>query len=135
MLLYTPPHHVNALAFAPDGRTLFTGDDRGVVRAWDRLADKASYVAKAVLGKRWTVIRGLKVSPDGRWLVIGSDRTPEYPGCGLHVGQVGPLPGPSGEDGLARRGVGGELQAPLFVAPGWSMQTLTGLYHSKDWRR
>jgi WD40 repeat protein len=61
---------VNALAFAPDGRTLFSGGSDRVVRVWDvdRMAERASFTWP--VGNRVTT---LAVSPDGLRAAAGGD--------------------------------------------------------------
>jgi RNA polymerase sigma factor (sigma-70 family) len=51
-------------AFAPDGKTLFTGEWQGPVRAWDVSTGQE----RPAIDKEARVTRSLVVSPDGRWL-------------------------------------------------------------------
>ncbi|MEV5573384.1 serine/threonine-protein kinase [Spirillospora sp. NPDC052269] len=63
---------VRALAFHPDGRTLVSGGNEGIVRIWDYPAGRTT--ATIVVGGG--VIHGLAFTPDGHRLVVGStDRT------------------------------------------------------------
>ena len=61
---------VSCIAFAPDGRTLFTGGGDNAVRVWDidRMSERASYTWP--IGNRVTA---LAVSPDGLRAAAGGD--------------------------------------------------------------
>ncbi|MDP7274605.1 MAG: WD40 repeat domain-containing protein [Planctomycetaceae bacterium] len=65
----------------PNGKTLFSGDQGGQIREWDIATGKSlrSFDAKVLLtnntqGVRYGGVRGLAVSPDGKYLAA----------CGLH---------------------------------------------------
>ncbi|MFF5446382.1 NB-ARC domain-containing protein [Streptomyces sp. NPDC012888] len=59
------PH---AVAVAPDGTWLATGDDRGEVRLWDVRAGHCT----AVLSGHRGPVKALAVSPDGTWIASGA---------------------------------------------------------------
>jgi WD40 repeat protein len=61
---------VSALAFGPDGRTLYSGDWKNAVRVWDveRQTERTSYTWP--IGNRVTA---LAVSPDGLRAAVGGD--------------------------------------------------------------
>jgi len=61
---------VSALAFGPDGRTLYSGDWKNAVRVWDvdRQTERASFTWP--VGNRVTA---LAVSPDGLRAAVGGD--------------------------------------------------------------
>ncbi|HEX8833824.1 MAG TPA: hypothetical protein VF719_06470, partial [Abditibacteriaceae bacterium] len=58
---------VYSLAFTPDSRWLYSGDDRGVITVWD--ANTATRVR--VLGKNGNFVQALSFSADGRYLLSG----------------------------------------------------------------
>ncbi len=63
---------INAIAYAPDGKTLATGSDDKTVRLWDTLTGKP----RAVLSNPGDVISTVAFSPDGKTLATGGpDRT------------------------------------------------------------
>jgi WD40 repeat protein len=65
-------HQVNAVSFAPDGRTLASGCRDGTVRIWDA----ATGVERFPLQESSDRITAVGFSPDGRILASGStDRT------------------------------------------------------------
>jgi WD40 repeat protein len=67
--------NVNALAFAPDSRSLLTGSDDNTVRLWD-LTSAATDAKSRVLKGPQGDVRLVLVTADGRWAVASSyDRT------------------------------------------------------------
>ncbi len=68
-----PPHHpfdVNAVAFAPDGRQLASGEEEGTVRLWDAETGALRQILPGT-GR----VTCVAFSPDGRLLAAGYDRT------------------------------------------------------------
>src|SRR5262249_55858065 len=66
------PSRVYGLAFSPDGRTLATAGNEGVVKLWEVPSGKLS---QRLFGHAGMVF-GLAFSPDGKWLATaGQDRT------------------------------------------------------------
>ena len=61
------PRKIRAARFSPDGRTLATGGDEGVVHLWD--VAKGQLIGAMMPGGRWIV--NLRFSPDGRTLLVG----------------------------------------------------------------
>jgi WD40 repeat protein len=66
---------VEAVAFAPDGRTLATGSDDRTVRLWDvrdaERHDRARPLGEELTGHR-AAVRALSFAPDGKTLATGS---------------------------------------------------------------
>ena len=60
--------HVHAVAYSPDGGTLASGGDDGLVRLWQASTGELKAVLKGHTGR----IYALAYSPDGRFLVSGS---------------------------------------------------------------
>jgi WD40 repeat protein len=73
-----PTAPTNALAFSPDGKTLYAGGFDKVVRAWTERDDgrfvprKTAYHVPLGPGSVG-VINALALSPDGKWLAVGGD--------------------------------------------------------------
>ena len=72
-----PSSLITALAFSPDGKTLYAGGWDKVIHAW-QLNDKGEYVADPTQGIRVPVgpglygaINTLAVSDDGKWIACG----------------------------------------------------------------
>ena len=71
--------HIYSVVFHPNGTTLFTGDLKGAVKQWDvatgqllRTFDaKPLYSYNDGQGVDFGGVRGLAVSPDGKWLAAG----------------------------------------------------------------
>ncbi len=68
---------VTALAFSPDGKTLYAGGFDKVVRVWQQNAagqfefdPKVAYRVPATTGQSGA-INAIAISPDGRWLAVG----------------------------------------------------------------
>ena len=61
-------HFINSLAYAPDGRTLVSGDGDGVVKIWD----VPTGTERAELPKYEEEITALTVSSDGQILAVAS---------------------------------------------------------------
>lgn len=62
---------VGALAFLPDGKTLFTGGFEGQIKWWPATADKPEPIRSINAHTGW--VRTLSVSPDGKWLASGGN--------------------------------------------------------------
>jgi WD40 repeat protein len=62
---------VAALAIAPDGTWLATGDGQGVVRLWDT----ASRIQIAELAGHTGGVTAVAIAPDGTWLATCGDAT------------------------------------------------------------
>jgi WD40 repeat protein len=60
---------VNTLAFSPDGKSLATGSEDGIVRLWDLSSSNPSMAAKKLNTEM--DVRKIAFSPDGRWLAAG----------------------------------------------------------------
>lgn len=69
---------VSALAYNPDGKTLVTGDFRGVVRQWDATTHRpyGTPLGRADHGPDLSsIIRAVAFSPDGKTLAVASKKT------------------------------------------------------------
>jgi hypothetical protein len=66
---------VVALAFAPDGRTLASGDERGVVKLWDvaALAERGTLRTVADEGF-FNAVATVAFAPDGRTLAVAVEQ-------------------------------------------------------------
>jgi WD40 repeat protein len=96
---------VPAVAFSPDGKTLVSGGDGGVVRFWDLKGDRPT--ERAALHSNKGPIGAINYSPDGSKLVMGFGNSifvGDSAGKKLHAWQ---WPGPT-----AWAGVGGVRFAP-----------------------
>ncbi len=93
-----PMAAVTALAFAPDGKTLYVGGYDKIVRAWVRDEKSGKFKAKAAyhipIGPGLNgLINALAVSPDGKYLAAaGSGAVRGTAGFG-DTGVIVPLPG------------------------------------------
>jgi len=93
-----PMAAVTALAFAPDGKTLYVGGFDKVVRVWTLDEKSGAFTARATyhvpIGPGMNgLINALAVSPDGRWLAVaGSGAIRGTAGFG-ETGLIVPLPG------------------------------------------
>jgi WD40 repeat protein len=93
-----PMAAVTALAFAPDGKTLYVGGYDKIVRAWVRDEKSGKFTAKAAyhipIGPGLNgLINALTVSPDGKQLAVaGSGAVRGTAGFG-DTGVIVPLPG------------------------------------------
>src|SRR5262249_49466129 len=63
-----PENDVPAVAFAPDGKTLVSGGDDGVLHFWDLTGDKPAERAALRLDKG--PVSSVQYSPDGNKLVV-----------------------------------------------------------------
>jgi WD40 repeat protein len=70
-----PLSEVLSFAFAPDGSTLYTGDDNGCVRAWDRFTheDTDLYELPAVQGRRRGIWQFAQTANGNRLFVPAGD--------------------------------------------------------------
>jgi WD40 repeat protein len=70
-LVTSLPHTIppTSVAFAPDGRTLYTADGDGKIRTWEAPTWKSGLVIVADLSKDQGL--SLAPSPDGRYLAVG----------------------------------------------------------------
>jgi uncharacterized protein (TIGR02996 family) len=66
---------VDGLAYSPDSGTIYTGDSRGRVTAWDRQSEKPRELFK-VKGQHNDRVRQLAATSDQRYLVASADRAP-----------------------------------------------------------
>ena len=73
-VLTIPQASTSALAFSPDDRTLFTGGDDGVVRAWD-LSGRRAAVSQLPLPSRGVVNGQPSVAPNAEALALDFWRT------------------------------------------------------------
>ena len=93
-----PMAAVTALAFGPDGKTLYVGGFDKVVRVWTLDDKTGAFTARATyrvpVGPGMNgLINALAVSPDGRWLAVaGSGAVRGTAGFG-ETGLIVPLPG------------------------------------------
>jgi WD40 repeat protein len=96
-----PP--VQGLVFSPDGKTLFAGDNQGLVRVYDARSGKRLRTFPA----HQQPLRGMAVSPDGARLATGSlDRT-------VRVWAVAPR-----QQRLTLKGHAGSVRAVTFSPDG-----------------
>lgn len=74
---------VKELAFTPDGKSLLAGGKNGLIRDFD----PASGRVRATLGGEVAPVSAVALSPDGRWLAIGTGNSadPSRPAQTLHV--------------------------------------------------
>src|SRR6266542_3930209 len=81
---------VIAMAFAPDGRTLYTGDTKGCVLAWDLVTHTHRVLLRRVKTKYGIrAVAHLRLTPDGSQLFIEEgERLVDL----LHPGTNLPLP-------------------------------------------
>jgi WD40 repeat protein len=88
-------NHVPTVAFAPDGKTLASGGNDGVVRFWDLKGDKPTERSTLKLEKG--PVSSINYSPDGSKLVVGFASgdvfVADSAGKKLHEWQ---FPGPTG---------------------------------------
>ena len=93
-----PMAAVTALAFGPDGKTLYVGGFDKVVRAWTWDEKTGAFAARTTyhvpIGPGMNgLINALAVSPDGRWMAAaGSGAVRGTAGFG-DTGRIVPLPG------------------------------------------
>jgi hypothetical protein len=77
-----------AVAYAPDGGTLYLGFDNGEVMAWDVAGNKARWTVKAVVADEGGTsdIQGVTASPDGRRVAVWRNNQNTLQGINaLHV--------------------------------------------------
>jgi WD40 repeat protein len=123
------PRNIVSIAYAADGKTLFSGDGTGTLRAWNLATGEQSIIFSTVLQPKELVqqtIGPLEASPDGRRLAVWWGR--------LVICRTGPIPAPDHKPS-ERFVLTNEPQ--LLVAPGWTIALYLDrwphLEFSPDW--